>query len=93
MGKYKFRNQAVQVPLCWDSPFLFYLDEDDIKWGLVEEQGQAEQNISIPISIPAQHVDTFTLREGFKRVFIIDELDMPKGCIQFYYTSVGLRSP
>jgi hypothetical protein len=37
------------VPLFWDSPFLFYLDGDAIKWGLVEEQGQAEQNINIHI--------------------------------------------
>jgi hypothetical protein len=30
--------------------------------------------------------------EGFKRIFISEEFEMPKGCIQFYYESKGLRS-
>jgi hypothetical protein len=87
VGSFRFRNKAVQAPLFWDAPLLFYVEGEEVRWGLVEEDGEKR------IAIPTQRVDSFTLREGFKRVFITDELDMPKGCIQFYYTSVGLRSP
>jgi hypothetical protein len=29
---------------------------------------------------------------GFQRVFIAKEFEMPKGCVQFYYETSGLRS-